>query len=109
MTRRSPSSDRELAAEAPGEVANQRRTRRTRAEPKLYISFLPEGRGGPREEKGSVPLEVDVEAHIEERSDCEPGEYRIEKKRSGEFSGEVLFYQKAPTDAETDDDDSDFP
>jgi hypothetical protein len=41
-----------------------------------------------------VPLEVDVEDHIEERSDCEPGMYRIEKKRSGEFSGEVLFYTK---------------
>lgn len=70
------------------------RARRKRSEPKLYISFLPEGRGGPKEDKGSVPLEVEVESHIEERTDCEPGLYRIEKKRSGEFSGEVLFYSK---------------
>lgn len=76
------------------EQSPRRRPKRSRGEPKLYISFLPEGRGGPREDKGSVPLEIDVEAHIEERTDCEPGLYRIEKKRSGEFSGEVLFYSK---------------
>lgn len=78
--------------------APRRRPKRNRSEPKLYISFLPEGRGGPREDKGSVPLETDVEAHIEERTDCEPGLYRIEKKRSGEFSGEVLFYAKDDAD-----------
>jgi hypothetical protein len=109
MPRESPSGDRESAVDAPTAAPRHRRARRLRAEPKLYISFLPEGRGGRREEKGSIPLEVDVEAHIEERSDCEPGDYRIEKKRSGEFSGEVLFYQKAaPNVSPETGDDLDF-
>lgn len=79
---------------APG--STPARHRRERGEPKLFISYLPDGKGGPREEKGSVPLEVDVEAHIEERTDCEPGIYRIEKKRGGGFTGEVMFYTKEP-------------
>lgn len=77
-------------------VDSPRNSRRNRGEPKFFISYLPEGKGGPREDKGSVPLEVEVEAHIEERTDCEPGLYRIEKKRSGEFSGDVMFYTKEP-------------
>lgn len=98
MSNRIPQADHNPTEEAPAHVPTQRRPRRTRAEPKLYITFLPEGKGGPREEKGSVPLEVGFEDHIEERSDCEPGLYRIEKKRSGEFSGEVMFYTKEEPD-----------
>jgi hypothetical protein len=102
MAVRSPSEDRDLAG---AESVVNRTKRKVRAEPKLYISFLPDGKGGPRIDKGSVPLELDVEDHIEERSDCEPGHYRIEKKRSGEFSGEVRFYEKeeARLDASTSD------
>jgi hypothetical protein len=106
MTVHSPSENRDLAG-AGSVVSRAKRT--VRAEPKLYLSFLPEGKGGSRVDKGSVPVEVDVEDHIEERSDCEPGLYRIEKKRSGEFSGDVLFYEKEADRAETsevgDDDD----
>ncbi len=92
MTKRIQESDQRAAGQSPNE--RPQRTRRKPVQPKLHISFLPEGRGGVREDKGSVPLEVDVEAHIEERTDCEAGLYRIEKKRSGEFSGEVLWYTK---------------
>ncbi len=92
MTKRIPDAGRQDAELGPDE--RPQRARRKPTQPKLHIAFMPEGRGGPREDKGSVPLEVDVEAHIEERTDCEPGLYRIEKKRSGEFSGEVLWYTK---------------
>lgn len=92
MAKIQPSEHREDTGDAPSD--NRRPNRRKRGEPKLFISFLPDGKGGAKEEKGSVPLDVDVESHIEERTDCEPGLYRIEKKRGGEFSGEVLFYTK---------------
>ncbi len=80
MTAKHPDSNRDSAEELPARGPTVRRARRQRGDPKLYITYLPEGKGGPREDKGSVPLEVDVEDHIEERSDCEPGMYRIEKK-----------------------------
>ncbi len=89
MTKQSPAKHRESGDEAPERVA-----RPSRGETKLFISFLPEGKVGPREDKGSVPADVDVESHIEERSDCDPGVYRIEKRRGGEFSKETWHYTK---------------
>lgn len=94
MPKAFPAAVRSQTDTSPEDGGGGRRVRRARSEPKLYICFLPEGKGGPRVDKGSVPIESDVEQHIEERSDCEPGLYRIEKKRSGEFSGDVLFYTK---------------
>lgn len=108
MTRVTPSSDHD--SEAATSDPTQGRPKRRPAEPKLYIHFLPEGKGGPKVDKGSVPLEVDFEAHIEERSDCDPGLFRIEKKRSGEFSGEVLFYEKnSPSDSDAAEDEFEEP
>jgi hypothetical protein len=92
MTIRKPEIGRDAAEHEQSE--SPPRAKRKAAEPQLYIKFLPDGKGGPKINKGAVPLEVDVEAHIEERTDCEPGLYRIEKKRSGEFSGEILWYTK---------------
>lgn len=95
MSKRSPDLSQRNAEPTPSE--RPPRAKRKAVQPKLYINFLPNGkRSTPAEfeDKGSVPLEVDVELHIEERTDCEPGLYRIERKRSGEFSGEVLFYPK---------------
>lgn len=90
-----------MSSEVPEEEdrSTERQPKRHRSDPKFYISFMPDGRGGPREDKGSVPLDIEVEAHIEERTDCLPGLYRIEKKRGGEFSGEVLFYEKVDIDS----------
>jgi hypothetical protein len=92
MTTRKPDTGRDSAEHEQSD--SPQRAKRKAAEPQLYIKFLPEGKGGPKVNKGAVPLEVDVEAHIEERTDCEPGLYRIEKKRNGEFSGEILWYTK---------------
>jgi hypothetical protein len=109
MSNRIPQADQQSSREMPMDAPTQRRRKRERADPKLYISFLPEGKGGPRDDKGSVPLEVDFEDHIEERSDCEPGLYRVEKKRSGEFSGDVKFYTKEEPDERAPIDDADEP
>jgi hypothetical protein len=114
MSKRSPDLNQQDAGQASSE--RPRRANRKPAEAQQYIGFLPDGKGGARVRKGSVPLEVDVEAHIEERTDCEPGLYRIERKRGGEFSGEVFFYTKEEDsergldlDRFTDEDDGSMP
>lgn len=114
MSKRSPDLNQQDAGQASSE--RPRRANRKPAEAQQYISFLPDGKGSAGVRKGSVPLEVDVEAHIEERTDCEPGLYRIERKRGGEFSGDVFFYPKEENsergldlDRFTDEDDGSMP
>jgi hypothetical protein len=85
-------TDQQDTAQATGERSRVR-SRKPKAE-EFYIFFCPEGKTGPRVKKGSLPLDIDFEEHIEERTDLEPGLYRIEKRKGGEFPKEVCYYTK---------------
>jgi hypothetical protein len=92
MTQRNPDSNHDNAEQA--QDARPRRAKRKPTEPQYYIYFCPEGKTGKRVGRGSQPLDVDPHDYIEESSHCEAGLFRIEKKRGGEFSGEVSWYTK---------------
>ncbi|HEY0379845.1 MAG TPA: hypothetical protein VGC87_23210 [Pyrinomonadaceae bacterium] len=89
MTTRKPESDANETEQQP-----KQRRERAKQPPKFHISFCPEGKTGAREDRGNVPLDVDSEIFIEESAHCEPGLYRIDKRRAGEFSGETRWYTK---------------
>lgn len=92
MPTRTPDASRDDASEAAQE--RPRRAKRKRSEEKFYISLCADGtKTGRREDRGSIPVDVDPGDYIEESSHCEPGLYRIEKRRAGEF-GEVGWYTK---------------
>jgi hypothetical protein len=81
----------------------------------FYIYFCPDGKSGERIKKGSLPLDVDFEEHIDERTDLDAGLYRIEKRKSGLFPKDICYYTKpamrkamASYDAPDDDDDVDL-
>lgn len=107
-----PETDPQAAGQEP--VERPRRAARKPGVEEYHIYFLPEGKGGQRERKGSVPLDVDPFDAIEERTDLEPGLYRVEKRKGGEFAKEVCHYTKEEDTARTvtpaqDDDDDELP
>jgi hypothetical protein len=87
-----PDTDQQDAGQGPSE--RPRRSARKPGAEEYHIYFLPEGKGGERVRKGSVPLDIDPFDHIEERTDLPAGLYRVEKRRGGEFAKDVCHYTK---------------
>lgn len=85
---------KDQAAAEPEPATRPRRAARKPSAPEFFIYYMPEGKGGERVKRGSVPVDVDVEEHIEAREDCEPGLYRVEKRIGGEVTREVYWYTK---------------
>jgi hypothetical protein len=87
-----PNAEQQASEQEPSERPH--RAARKPAAAEYYIYFLPEGKQGPRVKKGSLPLDVEFEEHIDERTDLEPGLYRIERRKGGEFPKDICHYTK---------------
>lgn len=89
---RQPKSDTEGTEQQTG--GSRARAPRRPSEPEYFFYLMPEGKRGPRLSKGKCPADDDPELYIEESSQCEPGLYRIEKRKGGEIQGQVYYFTK---------------